>query len=450
MSENLPWDHDKPLSISQLLKQVCYMFESAKFDRLINAFINYKSMRSVDTIVSSNSLLDKMSVHLNGLLRQDEEPKVDKAVMLLNSMFANADRAMSSDSDKQVLAVLKRQVSSFIGVTLGVKQFLEQQEQQEQQHQDDDSDDDGKSNKLSWSAANEKESKCAWHEKKAYYDTRNGDIYGPEHAEHERLRRQQLEEEQFEQDTGSCEEENDQESSDEDDSDEYEEVVEQVQVKSREIGGAGGFQTVRRRQKKKKATTITTNFSYSHSSSSYDNNSAQYSSNSRPYYPRHHARITEFRPEYLQRLSADTFCMPFFFPSEESYGVFHAALSSAKEALYVCVFSLTDNETADVLIDAKKRGVDVRVITDNDQMDECKGADVLRLHEQFHIPFKKDNSDQFMHNKFAVIDGKIVITGSFNWSAGARYKNRENIIVTNIPSVVNSYTQEFKELWGSL
>lgn len=30
----------------------------------------------------------------------------------------------------------------------------------------------------------------------------------------------------------------------------------------------------------------------------------------------------------------------------------------------------------------------------------------------------------------------------------ARYKNRENIIVTNIPSVVDAYTREFKELWN--
>jgi phosphatidylserine/phosphatidylglycerophosphate/cardiolipin synthase-like enzyme len=100
------------------------------------------------------------------------------------------------------------------------------------------------------------------------------------------------------------------------------------------------------------------------------------------------------------------------------------------------VFSLTDNDTADVLINAKKRGVDVKIITDNDQMDNCKGADVIRLNEQFGIPFKKDDrylsynslfqtieliicySEQFMHNKFAVIDGKTVITGSFNWSAG--------------------------------
>lgn len=55
------------------------------------------------------------------------------------------------------------------------------------------------------------------------------------------------------------------------------------------------------------------------------------------------------------------------------------------------MFSFTDNDTADVLINAKKRGVDVRVITDNDQMDIRKGADVLRLNEQFGIPFKKDD-----------------------------------------------------------
>ncbi|KAG2202496.1 hypothetical protein INT47_013112 [Mucor saturninus] len=431
MAEDLPWDNEKPLSISQLLKQ---------------------SMRSVDTLVSSNTLLDKMSIHLNGLLR-GQEPQVDKAVQLLDNMFLHASKAMESDSDKQVLSVLKCQVSSFIGVTLGVKPFLEQQRQQEQES---DSDSDNEEGKLSWFSAQEKENTRhdLWEEKKKYHEQNNSDIYAPEHAEHERLR--QLEEEQYGQSAGSGEEEDDEEEEEKKGSgssseSEYEEVIERVAIKSREIGGAGGFEVVRRKQKKKK-TTITTNFTYSHSSNTYDNNQAQNNDNNNNYRrqpPRHRVRITEFRPKMLERLPCEqTFCMPVFFPSEDSYSVFHAALASAKSTLYVCVFSLTDNDTADVLIDAFNRGVDVKIITDNDQMDTRKGADVVRLNEQYGIPFKKDNSDQFMHNKFAVIDNKTVITGSFNWSAGARFKNRENIIVTNIPSVVHSYAQEFQELWN--
>lgn len=66
-------------------------------------------------------------------------------------------------------------------------------------------------------------------------------------------------------------------------------------------------------------------------------------------------------------------------------------MASAKRTLYICVFSLTDNDTADVIGDAYQRGLDVRIITDNDQMDSRKGADVLLLNERYGIPYKYDN-----------------------------------------------------------
>lgn len=71
--------------------------------------------------------------------------------------------------------------------------------------------------------------------------------------------------------------------------------------------------------------------------------------------------------------------------------IFHSALSSAKKTLYVCIFSLTDNDTARVLSNAYQRGLDVRIITDNDQMDPTKGADVRYLNERYGIPLKYDN-----------------------------------------------------------
>ncbi|KAI8364864.1 hypothetical protein EDC96DRAFT_510630 [Choanephora cucurbitarum] len=443
MPDSLPWSEDKPLSLSQLLKH---------------------SMRSVDALASNNSLLDKMSIHLNGLLRQDDEPRVDKAVQVFDNMFLQATKAMSTDSDKQVVNLLRRQVSSFIGVTLGVKPFLESREYQEVEESDDEDENEDeeqenkqKPKKLSWNKASEGEASSylggssSWAEKKAQYEENNQDIYAPEHAEHDRLRRE-LQEEGYGLSGQHGEHNSDQEEdegSEEYDSDDYEEVVERVEIKSRDIGGASEFTEVRRRRKKKTKQYIQTNFSYSHSTdvNPYDGGCGK------PYYKQsnqHRKRFepVEFRPRYLEHLPSGTFCIPVFFPSEDSYSLFHSALSTAKHTLHVCVFSMTDNDTARVLSDAKRRGVDVKVITDNDQMDPKKGADIYELNEKHNIPFKCDDSEQFMHNKFAVIDRKMVITGSFNWSAGARYKNRENIIITNIPSVVQQYDEEFQKLWN--
>ncbi|KAI8991639.1 hypothetical protein BDF20DRAFT_904186 [Mycotypha africana] len=449
LSDRLPWDSDKPLSLSQLLKQ---------------------SMKAVDTIVSDPSVLDKMATHLNGLLRETEQEstrQIDQALDLFDKLFLNAEKAMSSNADKHVVSVLRQQMCSFIGITLGVKEFLDhQQEQQQAPNVEMNSDDEDEGvKKLSLNAAYESHQNRAWGENKSYYEQNNVDIYAAEKAEHEKLKQQLEEDERYYERKLAAEEEEEEEEEEEDDDDEgdndneedeYEDeevVVDEVQISSREIGsreivsrGLGdddGFKVVTHRQKKKKkGTVISTNFTYSN----YRNRNDRDDNSRRPP-PRHRIRVREFCPDYLERLPSETFCIPVFFPSEESYALFQSALSTAKETLYICVYSMTDNDTADILVDAKKRGVDVRVITDNDQMDVAKGSDVVRLNEQFNIPFKHDNSEQFMHNKFAVIDNKTIITGSFNWSIGARYRNRENIVVTNIPSVVRAFADEFHRLW---
>ncbi|KAG1468557.1 hypothetical protein G6F56_003765 [Rhizopus delemar] len=399
MTNGLSYEEDTPLSISELLKH---------------------SMRSVETLSKDSSLLDKMTTHLNGLLRHQKQDNSPTAVF--DRMFQHAQEAMSSEADKQVLSVLQRQVSSFIGVTLGVQPFLEAHEAQE-----DELEEEVERLSLSTATAKEEERKSKWEETKDFYHHIKADIFGPEHTEHERLR--QLAEEHYGEHSG--EEESGEEESGES---EYEEVEERVPIKSREIGGPTEYQVVRRRQKKKR-TTRTYNVT--------NNSGGGYS---RPR-PTNRVPFHDFHPQRLGHLPEDVYCMPLFFPSENSYGEFHAALASAKRTLHVCVFSLTDNDTANVLSEAYQRGVDVRIITDNDQMDVRKGADVTLLNERFGIPFKCDDSDQFMHNKFVVIDNKIVITGSFNWSAGARYKNRENVVITNIPSVVQSFSTEFEKLW---
>jgi len=52
-----------------------------------------------------------------------------------------------------------------------------------------------------------------------------------------------------------------------------------------------------------------------------------------------------------------------------------------------------------------------------------------------------------MHNKFAVIDGEFVITGSFNWTYQAGSHNQENICVIDNQYYIDKYTNEFNRLW---
>ncbi|KAI8878907.1 phospholipase D/nuclease [Backusella circina FSU 941] len=140
------------------------------------------------------------------------------------------------------------------------------------------------------------------------------------------------------------------------------------------------------------------------------------------------------------------FVKSYFFPSKESFNAFLSVLNSAQTTIDICVFAFTDDDVANALIAAKKRKVKIRIITDNQQA-AGKGADAKRLHESYGIPFKTDHTQGYMHNKFAIIDSSVLINGSFNWSKGARFKNRENILITNVPLCIKEFQTQWDSLW---
>ncbi len=63
------------------------------------------------------------------------------------------------------------------------------------------------------------------------------------------------------------------------------------------------------------------------------------------------------------------------------------------------------------------------------------------------IEVKLDSNPALMHNKVAIIDGKIVITGSYNWSLNAETKNNENMIIIKSVELAEIYEKEFWEIW---
>jgi cardiolipin hydrolase len=52
-----------------------------------------------------------------------------------------------------------------------------------------------------------------------------------------------------------------------------------------------------------------------------------------------------------------------------------------------------------------------------------------------------------MHHKFAIIDNKLLLSGSFNWTRQAITGNHENVLITNNQDILSPYMEEFKRLW---
>ncbi|MCP4012352.1 MAG: DUF1669 domain-containing protein [Phycisphaeraceae bacterium] len=60
---------------------------------------------------------------------------------------------------------------------------------------------------------------------------------------------------------------------------------------------------------------------------------------------------------------------------------------------------------------------------------------------------KTDKTDAHMHHKFAIIDGKALINGSFNWTVSATERNQENLVISREAGLVKQFKTEFNRLW---
>lgn len=125
-----------------------------------------------------------------------------------------------------------------------------------------------------------------------------------------------------------------------------------------------------------------------------------------------------------------------------------ALLRQAKESADICVFTITDNELSQPILEAHRRGIRVRIISDDDKAHDA-GSDVWTLSEQ-GVQVRVDQSEHHMHHKYAVFDSKIVLTGSYNWTRSAAEHNRENVVVTDDPRLVKKFIEGFESIWDDL
>ena len=124
-----------------------------------------------------------------------------------------------------------------------------------------------------------------------------------------------------------------------------------------------------------------------------------------------------------------------------------ARLATAAERIDTALYHLSAAPIADALIEAHRRGVQVRVVTETDNIDE---AEIGRLQE-VGIPVADDgDADSYMHHKFFVIDERYVWTGSYNTTYNGAYRNNNNVIFIDSVPLAYNFTQEFRELFRQM
>lgn len=131
-------------------------------------------------------------------------------------------------------------------------------------------------------------------------------------------------------------------------------------------------------------------------------------------------------------------------------------IEAAKQEVLVAVYAFTSEDLAAALAQAKKRGVAVQVIVDRDfdrtndnsksKFLEAQKIPVRRLAGSTAKPGEKDGG--LMHQKFAVIDRRVVFTGSYNWTHSAENRNDENLLMFRDASpLAEEYRRAFLQLW---
>jgi len=138
----------------------------------------------------------------------------------------------------------------------------------------------------------------------------------------------------------------------------------------------------------------------------------------------------------------------FFSPGDACRRRIASRFQSCRRTADVCVFTITDDRITEVILDAHRRGVAVRVLTDNDKAYDL-GSDIERL-TAAGIPLRVDRTQYHMHHKFAIFDREHLLNGSYNWTRGAAEYNFENLTDTGETAMIALFQNEFNKLWEAL
>ncbi|MFA6003738.1 MAG: phospholipase D-like domain-containing protein [Elusimicrobiota bacterium] len=139
-----------------------------------------------------------------------------------------------------------------------------------------------------------------------------------------------------------------------------------------------------------------------------------------------------------------------FSPSPDTEEWLLQAIGLSRESIDLAMFSLTSQDIMQALMAARRRGVRIRIVFDERNAGEFRemrtliknGFDVLVL-------TGRNREKGALHSKFAIFDGRLMETGSYNWTGNARDNNYENLVFLDDSRDVAAFLGYFERLRGS-
>lgn len=119
-------------------------------------------------------------------------------------------------------------------------------------------------------------------------------------------------------------------------------------------------------------------------------------------------------------------------------------LNKAEKEIVVAIYWFTNHELFDKLCEKKENGIEVSLIVHNDFINNRENGLNFQRFIDLGGQLYFSDTDNPMHNKFCVIDNKVLLNGSYNWTYFAENKNNENILLIKQENdTIQAFREEF-------
>ena len=135
----------------------------------------------------------------------------------------------------------------------------------------------------------------------------------------------------------------------------------------------------------------------------------------------------------------------FFSPDDGVANKLAALLSNAQESIYFMAFSFTSNDLGGIVRAKAEEGLEIHGVMDEEQINSNQGTEFDPF-RQADLDVLIDGIPGQMHHKVFIVDGKIVVLGSYNFSQSAETRNDENILVVYDQDIAEQYLSEFQRV----